>query len=319
MRCLALAQHIGATGGSVSFACHQLPQEIESRLSESEGIPVLPMPSPAGSTEDAQLLLDHACQQNADWIIVDGQQFSAQYVKQLRQGRKVLLIDDLGHDSESEVDILLNYHHHASSEMYPRTNAAVSLFGLEYFLARMEFREIGTTRPQCEIATNVVISMGGTDPDNLARRALEALNSRPWTDLSVRWMVSPERRREYSIDTNFQMETRHPVRGIEHELGRADLGVLAAGGVCYEAAALGLPAVVITRSEEHFRFMKPLHDLGILELVPYNCGQQQLGELIHHLAHDASRRAAISENARRRVSANGAGRVVEAMARFDQE
>ena len=96
MRCLALAQAWRDAGGNVTFAMAEATPSIEARL-RIEGVNVVRLPVPPGSTEDSARTCDLARQENAAWVVVDGYQFGSAYQTALRAaGLKVLFVDDHG-------------------------------------------------------------------------------------------------------------------------------------------------------------------------------------------------------------------------------
>src|SRR5205809_6547913 len=78
MRCLALAQAWRDAGGRVVFATNDLSPAIEPRL-RSERIEVVKCNAVGGSAQDALQLEELSRAHHADWVVVDGCQFNAEY------------------------------------------------------------------------------------------------------------------------------------------------------------------------------------------------------------------------------------------------
>jgi len=82
MRCLALGQAWQDAGGRVVFATIGLTSPVEQRL-RSEGIEIVKFNGAPGSVQDASQLEELACAHHADWVVVDGYQFEAEYQRKV--------------------------------------------------------------------------------------------------------------------------------------------------------------------------------------------------------------------------------------------
>src|SRR5580692_11445116 len=122
MRCLALAQGWRHAGGEVIFALAESTPAVD-RLLRSEGFSVTRIEDVPGSLVDARSTLEIARACGADWFVVDGYQFDADYQKQLQSFRPVLAIDDNGQLDYYAAELVLNQNAHACPEMYPHTSS----------------------------------------------------------------------------------------------------------------------------------------------------------------------------------------------------
>src|SRR5918999_5972951 len=95
MRCLALAQALRDIGSKVELAhAVSLPAGLEERLS-TEGVALRPLTGARGSRQDAGRTAGLAAELSADWVVVDGYAFGAEYLAALRSAPpRVFAFDD---------------------------------------------------------------------------------------------------------------------------------------------------------------------------------------------------------------------------------
>ena len=177
MRCLALAQAWQDAGGTVVFAMAQSTAAVETRLA-SEEIEIIQLSAAAGSAEDATQLSKLARSQGADWVVVDGYQFDGAYQRRVKDGgARLLFIDDTAHTAEYVADLVLNQNAHASDELYhSRATHVRLLLGPRYALLRREFKSWQAWKRKINPgARKVLVTMGGSDPDNTTALVMRAL------------------------------------------------------------------------------------------------------------------------------------------------
>ncbi len=140
MRCLALAQAWQDAGGDVGFVMAESTSSIEGRLA-GETCPVESISAVAGSQDDASRTIVLARERQAEWIVVDGYQFGADYQRALKDaGLRVLFLDDYGHARRYSADLVLNQNVCASTAIYGDREAQTRLLlGPRYSLLRREF------------------------------------------------------------------------------------------------------------------------------------------------------------------------------------
>ncbi len=177
MRCLALAQAWGDAGGRAIFAMAQATPAVEQRL-RNEGFEVARVEAQVGSVADAEETASLADAQGASWVVVDGYEFGAEYQANLKgRSMKVLFIDDNGHAAHYSADLVLNQNLHANEELYrSRELSTRLLLGPRFALLRREFTAWrGWRRVVPVVARKVLVTMGGSDPDNFTRKAVDEL------------------------------------------------------------------------------------------------------------------------------------------------
>ena len=245
MRCLALAQGWRKTG-PVTFALALCPPPLEDRL-RAEGFELGKLAVDPGSIEDAEAAGALANQLGAEWIVVDGYQFGADYQRAIKNaGRRLLFLDDNGHAGDYCSDLVLNQNVHATLQLYGRRAPSTRLLlGPRYALLRQQFlayRDWWREHPV--VARNVLVTLGGTDPDNVTGRVIEAFRG---LDVKAKIVVggSNPHRVVLGAQVASLKEAKLVVDAADMPdlMAWADVAVAAAGSTSLELAFMRLPAL----------------------------------------------------------------------------
>ena len=268
MRCLALAQAWQDQGGSVTFACAEgLPEVAHQRLS-SESMSVRLFQVNPGSEADARAVIELARQVQMSVVVVDGYYFGADYQRWLKDaGLRLLFIDDNGHAEHYYADWVLNQNIHASESLYPSREAYTQLLlGTDYTLLRREFWRWRGWRHEIQAAArNILITMGGSDPDNVTLTILQAVAQMPDAgSLHVKVVVGGSNPHRAELEAFVEqapetVELMHDVTDMPALMAWADLAVSAGGSTVWELCLMGVPSVVIVTADNQLGIAHGLH------------------------------------------------------------
>lgn len=321
MRCLALAQAWQDAGGYAIFAMAQSTPAIEERLrnEDAEAVRVDAVP---GSDSDCQKLVALSRSRGPSWAMVDGYEFTANYLQELkREGLRLLLVDDNGRLGTYAVDAVLNPNLHARESLYQNREAYTRLLlGPRYALLRREFAPAKDRRETSPVARKLLVSLGGSDPENVTLRVLQAVEQVAIENLEVAVVVGGSNPRLATV-TAAASKSRHRCRVLNNVANMreiifwADFAISAAGGACWEYCALGLPAILLAVAENQAPNASCLHAARAALLLPggteFDLGQ--MAETITSLANSPAERQALSQTARALVDGKGARRTVSAL------
>src|ERR1700674_102554 len=176
MRCLALAQAWQDAGGTASLAANELPDGLSPRLT-AEGISVSRIHATPGSREDAAETVAQAHRLKADWVVIDGDRFGSDFLETVRTaGFRVLLIDDFADRESFPADLIVNPNLDDDGEPYRKRGATARLLmGPSYVLLRREFRKGAKKREIRQTGNRILVTLGGSDPENLTPKIADAL------------------------------------------------------------------------------------------------------------------------------------------------
>jgi UDP-2,4-diacetamido-2,4,6-trideoxy-beta-L-altropyranose hydrolase len=320
MRCLALAQAWQDRGGECIFVMAQLISEVEKRL-RSEGFEVIHLEASPGSRDDAGRLLDLAHGRDAGWIAVDGYHFGVEYHRTLKNaGHRVLLVDDYGHTGTCFADLVLDQNAGTRESFYGRRAPYTELLlGNRYAMLRREFkpwREWERENPP--IARKILVTMGGSDSENLTWHVIKALDTLRNSELETIVLAGASNphiahlRDLARSRARFRLEI--DARNIPELMAWADLAMSAAGSTCWEMCLLGLPAIVIAAADNQLELARELDREKIAIHIPLKqLTSAGVAANIHRLIVDSDLRREMSVRSRKVVDGRGSARVVAAM------
>jgi UDP-2,4-diacetamido-2,4,6-trideoxy-beta-L-altropyranose hydrolase len=318
MRCLALAQAWQDAGGRAVFAMAETTPTIRARLA-AESCEVVPVATKAGMTDDSHETLALAREHHADWIVVDGYQFSADFQGALKAARfKILFLDDYGHAAPYSADLVLNQNVCAAEALYqagePRTRF---LLGPRYCLLRREFaawrdwkREIS---PVCR---HLLVMLGGSDPENLTARVIEALALANLEAVETTVVVGGSNPHFPMIEglalrSKQPITLRRDVANIPELMAAADMAVSAAGSTCWELCLLGLPALLLDVAANQSAVAEELDRKGCaVHVGDQRVPTEKIADALERLLNSYQLRQSLSQASRQLVDGNGARRVV---------
>lgn len=175
MRCLALAQAWQDAGGTVSLAVAELPDALSPRVT-AEGVSLSRIHATPGGSEDAGETVALARLLSADWVVTDGDRFGSDFLQKVRAaGFRVLLIDDFADRESFPADLIVNPDLDDGEPYRKRGATARLLMGPSYVLLRREFRQETENKEILQTGNSILVTLGGSDPENLTPKIANAL------------------------------------------------------------------------------------------------------------------------------------------------
>jgi len=317
MRCLALAQAWQDAGGHAIFAMAEGTPAVEERL-RNEGFAVARAEVRVGSAADAKETARLAHKHNASWVVVDGYEFGARYQASLKSwGLKVLFVDDNGNAEHYSAEIVLNQNAHAREAFYPSRDASTRLLlGPRFAMLRREFTAWrGWNRETSAVARRVLVTMGGSDPDNITERVVRAILADPSLNATVVVGGSNPhlcQLRELVAGAQQNVRLVENVPNMLELMAKTDVAISGAGTTSLEMCFLGLPAMLIVLADNQRAAAEELNRRG----AAINLGEgaevrpSTLSPCLTRLISSEGARKAMSERGRELVDGHGAERVL---------
>lgn len=266
MRCLALAQAWREKGGGVVFLSHCESQALQNRIID-EGFNLIPIknpyPDPSDLIQTLQAFKGHGpCfkPSTLTWLVLDGYHFTQEYQKVVRSaGIRLLVIDDMNYLPHYHADILLNQNIHALDLRYQCDEDTAILLGSRYVLLRGEFLKFRDFKREIPaVAKNILITMGGSDPQNVTLKVIQAIKSMDAPRLAIKVIIGPSNPdsgaiRKAMLHALCPMLLVQNATNMGELMAWADIAVSGAGSTCWELAFMGVPSitVVLAENQEH--------------------------------------------------------------------
>ena len=327
MRCIALAQAWQEQGGNVTFLSYCDSEALRQRIID-EGFDFIPIENPhpdlSDLTQTLNILKRHAlCSMpHALWLVLDGYHFTPDYQKAIRENAyKLLVIDDMAHLDHYHADILLNQNIHASSLPYSCDMDTVKLLGCEYVMLRREFLNYKNWKREIpEKANRILVTLGGSDPDNVTLKVINALNSLNAPALEVKVVAGPSNPNVASLKeavhrSPFTVRLLSSVDNMAELMALADIAISASGSTCWEMAFMGLPTVLIVTGDNQKGVAAGLDEIGVAtrlgwfsEISPMN-----IAKSLSSMCKDNGIRKEMSQRENKLVDGDGSLKIINAM------
>ena len=315
MRCLALAQAWQDTGGEAVFITACRNDNLLQKL-KAEGFTVHLLPSEDSGWEEVRRII---AGYDNDWVVLDGYHFDETYQQGIKDdGYKLLVIDDRAHLGHYYADIILNQNLHAGQLRYTREPNAQLLMGTEYTLLRREFlayKDNGREIP--ERANKILVTMGGSDPNNISLKVIQALGQVNVPGIEATVAVGVGNQNNGMLEKAVG-ESPVPVKVVNYAnnmpglMAEADVAVTAVGITLWEICFSGLPALVIAHSDYQRASLRAIEQEG----VAVSLGWQQdvvageIAEGLRRMIASPELRRSMSCTQQRMVDGLGAKRVL---------
>jgi UDP-2,4-diacetamido-2,4,6-trideoxy-beta-L-altropyranose hydrolase len=326
MRCLALTQGWKDRGGQATFITACESDSLRRRLSD-EDFQVVTLERSHPDSADWEVTSQVLAAHSDAWVVLDGYHFDPAYQRQIKEaGHPLLVIDDTTHLDHYYADVVLNQNINAERLRYSCEPYTRLLLGTRYALLRSEFLAWrGWQREIPEVARKVLVTLGGSDPDNQTSKVIQALQRIDTDELEVVVVVGASNPhflelRSTAHDSLFAIRLVENVTDMPRLMAWADVAVSAGGSTCWEMAFMGLPSLILVLAENQRGIAEGLDAYGIaLNLGSYaQVSELDLAQALKILMCDLARREAMSEKGRQLVDGAGTDRVVSVMYKLAQ-
>ncbi|MGV3585807.1 MAG: UDP-2,4-diacetamido-2,4,6-trideoxy-beta-L-altropyranose hydrolase [Adhaeribacter sp.] len=140
---------------------------------EKAGINILQLPASLNYEQEANELVKLL--QPSDVIVLDGYVFNTNYQQILKsKGNKIVCLDDI-HAFPFVADALINQAGGVTPQHYQAKITTKFFLGPAYALLRLPFLEAATQTRQISEIKNILLNMGGADPDNQTMHLLQSV------------------------------------------------------------------------------------------------------------------------------------------------
>ncbi len=292
VRCLTFADSLRERGARTRFVCRSVPDVMRARLVRSghelasldgfqSGEPVCDLAHShwltVSQARDAEDTLHVLADRPWDWVIVDHYALDERWETILRQAAKnMMVIDDLA-DRQHDCDLLLDQNLVSGmNERYVGRVPATckTLLGPHYALLHRGYAKLHAAVVSRTAVKRVLIFFGGTDPDNLTKRALNAVLSLERKDISIDVVLSvssPYSREVEALAGRYPQVTCHRnLPTLAPLIASADLALGSLGATSWERLCLGLPTIAISLAMNQEEVAAALDRAGLIDWIGHS-------------------------------------------------
>lgn len=178
------------------------------------------------------------------------------YIKKLKDRAYFIVnFEDLGEGSEL-ADIVINSLYENS---YPPKN---HYYGYKYVCLREEFYIFPPKNVNKKVE-QILVTFGGTDPNNLTLRTIRAISSLDLRNISINIVLGIGYKKKQEllrhvnklVSRGVKICVKENVRMMAKEMYTADIVITSNGRTVYEVAAMGVPCISIAQNEREARHL----------------------------------------------------------------
>jgi spore coat polysaccharide biosynthesis predicted glycosyltransferase SpsG len=299
------------------LAAAELPDALSSRLT-SEGVSLSRVNANPGGPEDAGETVAQAHRLRADWVVIDGDRFGSDFLATVRAaGFRVLLIDDFADRESFPADLIVNPNLDDVEPYRKRGATARLLAGPSYVLLRREFRQGAEKRGVRQTGNRLLVTLGGSDPENLTPKIAGALAHCSDLEVTVIAGAGFDNANELRKLNASNLRVVFNPPSMAEFMRDSDQAVIAAGGTLWELLSMGCAVLSYSRNIVQTRVVQALAHRGAVVDMGGTChfDPAKLAVSVKELVDSRVARERMTNLGRSLVDGLGATRVVEAAQR----
>jgi spore coat polysaccharide biosynthesis predicted glycosyltransferase SpsG/CMP-N-acetylneuraminic acid synthetase len=244
------------------------------------------------TVEDDLGFLNLARKARADLIVLDQLDTHKELVALLGETAKIVTFEDLGSGAE-QADLLV-------ADLYenPNVPSERQLTGVQNSILAPSFESLPRKTKFRENAEDVLLLFGGTDPSNLAIKALESLQS-----IHFKGRVTLVRGLGASLVDpakfgNLNLQILSNVKNMPALMVKADIAISSAGRTITELSCIGVPTLCLAQNAKELTHTHTTVNNGVIMLgLGSLVSVETLGAHISKLCDDAELRRTLHERA----------------------
>ncbi len=230
----------------------------------------------------------HLSELEPDIIINDILDTSQEYIEALRKHHAFIVnFEDMGPGAEL-ANMVINALYEDSS---PQTN---HYSGHRFSILRNEFMIFKPVPLNLEV-NQILVTFGGTDPNDMTSRTLNLLRSLGHKKIKITVIMGLGYSRKDELrlfaeqmkSEGFQIDLRENVKMMARHISMSDIVITSNGRTTYETASLGVPCISVSQNEREIRHMFSHKCKGFMNLgLVTNLADEALTTAISSLIKD---------------------------------
>lgn len=257
-------------------------------------------------------------------IILDMRQYGESLSKQLKKNDlKVIILDDIW-SKKIYSDLFFNSTNINTLENYKKINISAKIFlGFKYWPIDKNFLKY--RKKAIDIKTkkilNLVISMGGSDPNNLTYDILKIVRDIDGINICV--IVGPMYNYHLKLKTLIQKRKNINLikspKNFFKELSKADIAFTTGGNTLFELIALRIPTISIPAFKHEIVYAKKLSDQHcIINLGFKQKNKRKIHAVLNQIITDIKLRKNLFSSTNKMIDGNGSIRISNNISKFLQ-
>ncbi|MEP1552261.1 UDP-2,4-diacetamido-2,4,6-trideoxy-beta-L-altropyranose hydrolase [Paraglaciecola sp.] len=319
MRCLALAQSLISSGHTAVFLMSKSSQSFCQNRFDWVG-DILPLITNEAQDEASWVQLQ-CIELKADWLVLDGYQFTQGYRQALvTHHYRLAIFDDINNSGNLYADVVINGVSNGGALNYEATAPHAQLaVGKGYQVLRQEFLQLSDR--SWSRRRGLTLMFGGSDPHNLTLSVLEALAKYhvaiPITVITGAAYRNLNELSKFIASCDLPVTHYHDCHTMADVLANSCLALSAAGGSQFELLACATPAILLVVADNQKRASEEAKKQGWCQVL--NHQEQTSEQLVKHclaLWGDADALFSMHQHALKQAVIDGAEAIGELMSKI---
>lgn len=216
------------------------------------------------------------------------------YIKKLKKWNiYVVNFEDLG-EGTNEANLVIN-------ALYEKKKFLDDHYwGKDYYILREEFYLVNHKIIN-EKVKNILITFGGTDPNNYTLRVLKILNELQLENIKIFIILGLGYQKQESLshfinNIDLDLLVKHNVNNISKYMYMSDLIFTSGGRTAYEIASIGTPTIVLNQNEREMLHTFANEKNGIINLgLGFKISNKQIKNTIINIINNYTLRVKLSK------------------------
>lgn len=253
---------------------------------------------------------------NADILITDSYDVNEEYFNKTKSMfKKTGYIDDNNLLSCYNVDFLINQNLGAEEFKYKTNKDTQLLLGSKYILLREEFRNLLQDKTLNNKVENIMITVGGADPNNVTGNILKNVSNLKYNFHVIvgASFNNLENLRELAAE-NDNIKLYFNANMVE-VMNKCDLAIAACGSTLYELCICEVPTIGIITVDNQENLAIKMDSLGIIKNLGWydKLDNNLLHNSIENISHNLAVRTNIIEKTKCYIDEKGVYRCISAI------
>ncbi len=248
-------------------------------------------------------------------IMIDMRQYGEFLSKQLTNHQKVILIDDIW-SQKIYSDLFFNMTNIKTLKNYKIINPNSKIFlGLKYW--PINYNLIKYRKKISDIKykkiLNLVITMGGSDPNNLSYNVLKMIKDVGGINIFI--IIGPMNKNYLKLKTLTQKRKNiHLIKSSNlfyKELSKADIAITNGGNTLFELIGLGVPTISIPAFKHEINFAQKFSKHNCVINLGFNQKNRKIiCNTLNKMINDIDLRKGLHRSSSKEIDGNGLKRVI---------
>ncbi|MBI21012.1 MAG: hypothetical protein CL780_02035 [Chloroflexi bacterium] len=320
IRSLSLGQELINSG--IDVICIGKIDKSLIQIRDEFGIDFIETNFNHGTISDLKNIRQFSRKINADWICLDGYNFSLEYINQLKSDFHLIQFSDKPLLSIYESHIVVDNNISPEISEYNLSKNSILLSGPKYICLRSSlFSERISNNLQPEQVKSLLITLGGSDPNNFMPLILDSIRKLSFLD-KITVLQGPLFRNEKIISSfskkNKKIEIIKNKFDISKYIINSDMVVSSAGTTAYEISAICKPMILIATVDNQIKNAKKFKENKLAFSIenPDEVTERNVYDIVKLLSNDKKSRIKFSNNMKSLFDSKGCNRIVNTILNY---